>query len=220
MYNHSSGNSYSFDIGPMNWKIGAWRQLIKVAPVLQIVRTHSPKVMVDLGSGMGNVHDFLEANDALPKKFMSIDMVMPQVCKGHTIISDITSGLPLGDESVDCVVSLDLLQNLPEDDRPDFYSEIDRILKPGGVVYLFYRNKQFAADADNTGHHISGETAENIGLILNPDIYIILGEFGVNAPEDFVQNSVFPNELNKIFYSNGQETSKFSGTIMKKREDG
>ncbi len=50
-------------------------------------------------------------------------------------VSDVTS-LPLEDSSVDYVTAVHLIENLDDDQLSDMVSEISRVLKPGGYVFI------------------------------------------------------------------------------------
>jgi predicted SAM-dependent methyltransferase len=56
--------------------------------------------------------------------------------RGIDISADIRQGLPLEDESIDYVVSIHALQEVPYDDLVPALQELRRVLKPGGVVRL------------------------------------------------------------------------------------
>ena len=53
---------------------------------------------------------------------------------GIDIAADITQGLPLDDASIDYIVSIHALPEIPYPDLPVALTELRRVLKPGGVV--------------------------------------------------------------------------------------
>ena len=55
---------------------------------------------------------------------------------GIDISCDIRQGLPIADASLDYIVSIHALQELPYPDLVPALSELHRVLRPGGVVRL------------------------------------------------------------------------------------
>jgi predicted SAM-dependent methyltransferase len=56
--------------------------------------------------------------------------------RGIDISADIRQGLPLDEESIDYIVSIHALQEVPYNDLVPVLQEFRRVLKPGGVVRL------------------------------------------------------------------------------------
>lgn len=207
-------NLYFYSIGNINWEIGAWRQLIKIAPVLEICRRYNVKKMVDFGSGAGDVKRFLFQNNSAPQYFLAIDKNK----EGQAdIITDVCNEIDvLENGSIDFVCCLDLIQNIAESKRILLYNEINRVLQPNGIVYLFFRNAKIEADSNNRSHHVSGEYIENILDFFKE--YSKISCWGVNS----IQNreditGFFPYEFSRIFYSlDDLDFSKFIGIILQK----
>lgn len=99
---------------------------------------------VDLGSGPGLVADILKGK---AKEIVAIDAAGEMVGylkkkfakeKGVSALRADMTRIPLADESVEIVVSLGAIFELPADGRSDdkFLSEAVRILKAGGVLIL------------------------------------------------------------------------------------
>src|SRR5687767_2373200 len=55
---------------------------------------------------------------------------------GVDLCCDIRDGLPLDDDSVDCVAAIHVLQDLPYADVAAALRELRRVLRPGGVLRL------------------------------------------------------------------------------------
>lgn len=208
-------NTYSFDIGAFNWTLGAWRQLIKVAPVIQICRQYQINSMADFGCGKGDVKKILEANHQLPSIFWGIDIDKDA---NANIKADVCIDSTLQGESIDLVVCLDLVQNVPSEKRKGLFDEITSVLKKDGLLYLFFRTDKFPTDNDNSGYNIGGES---IAMVIDSlKDYWLLSMWGVNAVKPCLEWPTFlPFEFNRIFYSlDDPFESKFVGMIFRKRK--
>ncbi len=205
-------NTYHFDIGEFNWHIGTWRQLIKVVPVVHLVKKYNCKSVVDIGCGVGDIKKVLVSNDAFPEIFCGIDV---SDNANSEVLGD-SMNLPIETESVDLATCIDLLQNVPHDKRESVLSEIDRIVTLAGLVYLFFRTDNFDSDIDNEQHNLGGCNYDDTVNFLKNFDYV--SSFGVNSVPNYEDwPDLFPYEFNRIFYSLGDfEETKFIGVVLKK----
>jgi len=100
------------------------------------------RLILDLGCGGGR-HYFCDYG-----KVIGVDPVLPLLQMAGRIYSEVyqTSGrnLPFADSSFDYVVSSDVLGHIRSQDKDQLFSEIHRVLKPGGRTVHCSE-----ADADN-----------------------------------------------------------------------
>ena len=95
--------------------------------------------IADLGCSTGYLLEDLR--DAYPQaQLLGVDLVAPGLGKAHTLVPDAwllradVCALPLGDSSIDAVVSANLLEHVP-DDRGAL-RELRRVLRPGGRAVI------------------------------------------------------------------------------------
>ena len=213
-YLDSSGNNtFFYQVGAMNWEVGAWRQLMKMIPVVQICKTNPIESMADFGCGAGDVKKILTANGCLPKQFVGLDISLEA---NADKVVDLSADSTLPSSSVDCISVIDLIQNTALDRRNPLYQEMDRVLKRGGLMYCFFRTNYFQPDDANKENSVGGESLANI-LAALPQ-YSTQKLWGVNQVEASESwPTMFPYEFNRIFYSLGApELSKFNGIILRK----
>ena len=70
---------------------------------------------------------------------------------GIDLSCDIRDGLPLADESIDYVVSIHALPEVPYPDLAPTLAELRRVLRPEGVLRLALPNLENAMDAYRSG---------------------------------------------------------------------
>jgi predicted SAM-dependent methyltransferase len=96
---------------------------------------NSKSIRLNLGCGGRPLRDYINVDmDTLdqirlryPNQFFDNDLV---------VVQDDIFNLPYSDNSVDEIRSEGLIEHLPFVDEPRFFYEIERILKPGGILYL------------------------------------------------------------------------------------
>ena len=100
-----------------------------------------PRVLADLGAGDGGTLWPLDRAGLVGETIYAVDISATHVAlcerlspKVHGIVSDVAHVDGLGDESVDAVVSSQVIEHLP-DDRV-LAPEIARLLRPGGWFYV------------------------------------------------------------------------------------
>lgn len=105
----------------------------------ELVDLDANATIVDLGCGSGYLLDDLRSVH-VDATFIGIDLVASGLVKAHALVpgarliqADVCD-LPLADESVDAIVSANLLEHIPDDRRA--LSEIYRVLKPGAPAVL------------------------------------------------------------------------------------
>jgi SAM-dependent methyltransferase len=107
----------------------------------QTAQRDPPRALADLGAGDGGTLFPLDRAGLVGEVIYAVDISELHVkwCQALTpkvrgIVSDVARVAELADESVDAVVSSQVIEHLP-DDRA-LASEIARILKPGGWFYV------------------------------------------------------------------------------------
>ncbi|MDH3936014.1 MAG: class I SAM-dependent methyltransferase [candidate division Zixibacteria bacterium] len=82
------------------------------------IKYHACRTILDLGGLSGKLRHFLKASDS------SIDVAN---ISGKADITYDGKTLPVADNEYDCVVSLDVLEHVPPDQRSDFLKEVLRV---------------------------------------------------------------------------------------------
>ena len=86
---------------------------------------------------------------------------------GIDIVADVRSGLPLDTDSIDYIVSIHALPELPYADLVPALTELRRVLKPGGVLRLALPDLERGIDAYKRGDrdyfHVPDEDARSVG---------------------------------------------------------
>jgi predicted SAM-dependent methyltransferase len=86
---------------------------------------------------------------------------------GVNIVTNITKNIPLADNSMDYIVSIHVLPEIPYRDLDDVLQQIHRILKPGGVVRLSLPDADLAIQAylnqDRDYFLIGDEIVQDLG---------------------------------------------------------
>jgi SAM-dependent methyltransferase len=107
----------------------------------QTAERSTPRVLADLGAGDGGTLWPLDRAGLVGEKIYAVDISAEHVAlcerlspKVEGIVSDVAHVEALADESVDAVVSSQVIEHLP-DDRV-LAPEIARVLKPGGWFYV------------------------------------------------------------------------------------
>lgn len=102
--------------------------------------------LVELGVGMGEFASLVR-DYSLPYKYIGVDGSPRQIDTlqddgFQTMLADFENQIPLEDDSVDVVVSLEVIEHIA--DAEQFVKEISRILKLGGFLILSTPNVGFA----------------------------------------------------------------------------
>jgi predicted SAM-dependent methyltransferase len=86
---------------------------------------------------------------------------------GIDIVADVRTGLPLDTDSIDYIVSIHALPELPYPDLVPALTELRRVLKPGGILRLALPDLERGIAAYQRGDadyfHVPDEDARSIG---------------------------------------------------------
>jgi len=89
---------------------------------------------------------------------------------GVDVVADLCAGLPFAERSLDAVVAIHVLQDLPWGDVPGALGELRRVLRSGGVLRLGLPDLDRAIDAyrrgDHRYFHVPDQDAASIGAKL------------------------------------------------------
>lgn len=139
--------------------------------------------IVDLGCSTGYLLEELRASHP-QAKLVGIDLVASGLPKAHAAVPSArllqadACALPLADESVDAVVSANLLEHIPDDGRA--LAEIARVLRTGGRAVLvvpagpgtYDYYDRFLGHERRYGRGELARKARNAGLAVIDDRYI------------------------------------------------
>lgn len=99
-------------------------------------RNFSPRTILDVGAGKGDITTALKIYYNLPSSdVFAIDQKLPEVAE-ITPLTYIDGKIPLSDNSIDLIIIFVVLHHIPPDVRPNIMSEISRVLSPNGVVII------------------------------------------------------------------------------------
>lgn len=131
--------------------------------------------ILEIGSGTGWFAKFLIQNIRFSTYAgLEIENSARRIAQKYISDSRVTfcngSGLriPLPDSSIDTCVNFDVLEHVPKGTEKEFFSEIFRVLKPGGVMFLSTPNHHFMSTYLDPafflqGHrHYSASTLDSI----------------------------------------------------------
>ena len=88
-----------------------------------------PNVLVDSGCGDGFYLQQIEAG-----RKIGLDLIPPESGKGIKYIKSDVSSTPLNDRDCDCLLSLDVIEHIDEDDRA--LDEFYRVLNDDGILVI------------------------------------------------------------------------------------
>lgn len=111
--------------------------LVRLAPVVELVREAGGREVLDAGSGSAGVAPWLGAGWAVTAVDTSFDDYgahdAGHVAAQRAVVGDVRD-LPFGDRSFDVTVAVDLLEHLPPADRPVALREIARVTRRRVVI--------------------------------------------------------------------------------------
>lgn len=213
------GSSYQIDDGiPLLFREGALRDLehlIKInvddipgyqgedfyvrtghaKHLVQAIDARDNELVLDLGCGHGHVSKWIAASARVT--VVSCDILLPVLHKVENgiVVASSADDLAFGDAAFDRVVFTDVMEHIPPEMQDRVLSEIHRVLKPGGRLYVDYPGNKLP--------YYSGYQAINA-------LYAVLRLFGRNVeyysmarePEAHV-NLSFPHRINALFARHG-----------------
>jgi len=118
------------------------RKAAKIQAILEEVTDFSKAKVLDIGTGSGNIAHELSKN---AKTVSSVDIVDERKEKsGYDFKLTNDESLPFDDEMFDIVIANHVIEHMP--DQTKHISEVMRVLKPGGYLYLATPNKYWFTD--------------------------------------------------------------------------
>lgn len=100
---------------------------------LDIIKKYKPKKVLDVGCGLGFLVDCLRAN-GLDAVGVDGSEALKEFWKGDYYQVADANSLPFNDNTFDLVISTDFFEHIPEDEIKQVYSEMKRVVKPGGKI--------------------------------------------------------------------------------------
>jgi ubiquinone/menaquinone biosynthesis C-methylase UbiE len=118
------------------------RKAEKILRVLTAKKDPKKAHILDIGTGAGFIAEHLAKHS---KKVTSVDLVDERKVKhGYDFVQVQDEKLPFADEHFDIVISNHVVEHVG--DQQAHVSEILRVLKPGGIIYLATPNKNWITD--------------------------------------------------------------------------
>lgn len=118
------------------------RKASKIQAILEEVTDFSKAKVLDIGTGSGNIAHELSKK---AKAVSSVDLVDERKEKrGYDFKLTNDESLPFKDEMFDIVIANHVIEHMPNQAR--HISEVLRVLKPGGYLYLATPNKYWFTD--------------------------------------------------------------------------
>jgi SAM-dependent methyltransferase len=147
------------------------------------------RFVLDIGCGYGWVeHNFLERGVTkivgVEASDRDLETIRKNISNNRLELKVASAScLPFENNSFDTVVSWEVIEHIPRGEEELMFSEVIRVLKPGGVFYLSTPHRSFAANTLDpawwlTGHrHYSRKQLEKFtsGTSLNVDLVSIKG---------------------------------------------
>lgn len=96
-------------------------------------RNNKTPLVLDLGAGKGEASDYIEANGM---KTVRVDISNSGLRGQRNAVQASSWKLPFSNGSVDGIHSKDMVTHIPPIFRDELFSELNRVMKPGGVVLL------------------------------------------------------------------------------------
>lgn len=144
------------------------------------------KKILDIACGSGYGSDLLSSSGA--KRVYGVDVSKEAIeyCRNEYKRSNLfflegdASKIPLGDDSVDVVISFETIEHISHEKQLEFLSEIKRVLRKNGILVISTPNPRYS-NKDNHFH---------IGELSKKNFYSILGENFKNIDRYTQKNSI------------------------------
>jgi len=110
----------------------------RISTIVDMLQSKSftPKTVLDIGAGNGQITSALRAHYNLPKdNVFAIDQKLPPILDA-TAITYLDGSIPLSDNSIDVIIMFAVLHHIPPDIRINIMNEVSRVLAPGGYVII------------------------------------------------------------------------------------
>jgi len=145
----------------MRYQNNFWRKyfryydvLLKVIPYQELLKTIVTNLKIrpndkilDLGSGTGNLNYFLPKESdisSLDNSDEALIQLQEKFPAAKTHSHSIVNPLPFKDDSFDRLVSNNVLYTLPKESWFNVIKEINRVVKPNGIIVISNLNKTFS----------------------------------------------------------------------------
>ena len=120
----------------------------RISTIVEMLQSQSftPKNVLDIGAGNGQITSALRAHYNLPyDNVFAIDEKLPPVVDVKPI-TYINGSIPLADNSIDVIIMFAVLHHIPPDVRINIMKEAARVLAPGGYVIIREHNDNHDPD--------------------------------------------------------------------------
>ncbi len=110
----------------------------RISTIDSLLKSHNftPKKILDIGAGNGEIISMLKTHYKLPHQdVFAIDQKLPETINA-TALNYVNGNIPLPDNSIDLIIMLVVLHHIPPDERSNILSEVNRILTTDGVLII------------------------------------------------------------------------------------
>lgn len=98
------------------------------------INTKNIKVL-DIGAGKGDIIKAVKDYYKL-KEVYAIDVKLPKIKDVKTLMYDKNGNIPLDNNSIDLILIFNVLHHIPMNIRNHLIDEVNRVLKPGGIIII------------------------------------------------------------------------------------
>jgi ubiquinone/menaquinone biosynthesis C-methylase UbiE len=120
---------------------GNWDKYREMTKIMLDRFNFSGKKIVEIGCGAGSVANFVRCCYPSSVQYFGTDLSQNMLCLadhffGHKVCQSESHQLPFGNETVDFVWALDVMEHVPPDKKIKTYCEMGRVLKPEGFIVI------------------------------------------------------------------------------------
>ena len=156
-----------------------------LADLVQVLEVQPDDLILDAGSGTGNLSVLLKTVGARPTGYdfspKAIEIHRRKDKDAEVYLGDLTEKLPFPDNYFDKIVSNNVIYTIAKEDRAAIFQEFYRILKPDGIIVIANVHTEFSPLAILKDH-------------LNENLKI---NGAINTVKDLIEHSF---ALSKLYY--------------------
>ena len=159
------------------------------------------ELVLDLGCDHGHVSKWIAQTSSA--QVVSCDILLPVLIQVENplVICSSADNLVFGDNTFDRIVFTDVLEHILPDMQDMVVSEIFRVLKPGGILYVDYPGSKLP--------YYSGYLALNVLIAILRLFGKKVKYYSISREPEAHVNLSYPHLVNRVFASHG-----FSGKLI------